>query len=97
MIKAELRSENTFCFTINASIFNERVLTKALYEITLELKPSANKIYTFEYVTHKFNQDLIDYKNRDLITNETKDIRNILYVKAFANNDDFEDFNLASE
>ena len=76
MIKAELRSENTFCFTINASIFNERVLTKALYwyaesfiiywnknkdnlfEITLELKPSANKIYTFEYVTHKFNQDL---------------------------------------
>ena len=107
MIKAELRSENTFCFTINASIFNERVLTKALYwyaesfiiywnknkdnlfEITLELKPSANKIYTFEYVTHKFNQDLI--------TNETKDIRNILYVKAFANNDDFEDFNLASE
>lgn len=115
MIKAELRSENTFCFNINASIFNERVLTKALYwyaesfiiywnknkdnlfEITLELKPSANKIYTFEYVTHKFNQDLIDYKNRDLITNETKDIRNILYVKAFANNDDFEDFNLASE
>ena len=109
MIKAELRSENTFCFTINASIFNERVLTKALYwyaesfiiywnknkdnlfEITLELKPSANN------VTHKFNQDLIDYKNRDLITNETKDIRNILYVKAFANNDDFEDFNLASE
>ena len=115
MIKAELRSENTFCFTINASIFNERVLTKALYwyaesfiiywnknkdnlfEITLELKPSANMIYTFEYVTHKFNHHLIDYKNRDLITNETKDIRNILYVKAFANNDDFEDFNLASE
>ena len=31
MIKAELRSEYTFCFTINASIFNERVLTKALY------------------------------------------------------------------
>ena len=126
MIKAELRSENTFCFIINASIFNERVLTKALYwyaesfiiywnknkdnlfEITLELKPSANKIY-FSPLIHplksgykysnnsKFNQDLIDYKNRDLITNETKDIRNILYVKAFANNDDFEDFNLASE
>lgn len=34
MIKAELRSENTFCFTINASIFNERVLTKALYWYT---------------------------------------------------------------
>lgn len=35
-----------------------------LFEITLELKPSANKIYTFEYVTHKFNQDLIDYKKQ---------------------------------
>ena len=76
---------------------NAEKLKDNLFEITLELKPSANKIYTFEYVTHKFNQDLIDYKNRDLITNETKDIRNILYVKAFANNDDFEDFNLASE
>ena len=60
-------------------------------------KPNANKMYTYEYVTHKFNQDLIDYKNRDLVINETKDIRNILYVKAFANNDDFEDFNLVSE
>ena len=54
-------------------------------------------MYTYEYVTHKFNQDLIDYKNRDLVINETKDIRNILYVKAFANNDDLEDINLVSE
>ena len=42
-------------------------------------------MYTYEYVTHKFNQDLIDYKNRDLVINETKDIRNILYVKALVN------------
>ena len=54
-------------------------------------------MYTYEYVTHKFNQALIDYKNRDLVINETKDIRNILYVKAFANHNDFEDFNLVSE
>ena len=115
MVKAELKSENTFHFTLDISIFNENVLTKVLYwytesfviywsrsidnmhEVSLELKPSASKLYTFEYITHKFNQDLIDYKNRDLIINETKDIRNILYVKAFANNDAFEDFNLLSE
>ena len=115
MIKAELKSEGTFRFIIDASIFNEGVLTKALYwyadsfiiywskddnniyEVILELKPNANKMYTYEYVTNKFNEDLIDYKNRDLVINETKDIRNILYVKAFANNDDFEDFNLVSE
>lgn len=112
MIKAELKSENVFCYTIDTSIFSDSVITKALYwyaesfiiywsrkndniyEINLELKPNANHLYTFENVTIKFNQDLIDYKNRDLIVCETKDIRNILYVKAFANNDDFEDFNL---
>lgn len=69
----------------------------SVHEVILKLKPNTNKLYTFEYVASKFNQDLIDYKNRDLIMHETKDIRNILYVKAFANNDDFEDFNLASE
>lgn len=31
MIKAELKSEGTFRFIIDASIFNEGVLTKALY------------------------------------------------------------------
>lgn len=115
MINAELKSENIFCFTIDASIFNENIITKALYwyteffniywnkksdnvhEVILKLKPNTNKSYTFEYVVSKFNQDLIDYKNRDLIMHETKDIRNILYVKAFANNDDFEDFNLTSK
>ncbi len=69
----------------------------SVHEVILKLKPNTSKSYTFEYVASKFNQDLIDYKNRDLIMHETKDIRNILYVKAFANNDDFEDFNLASE
>lgn len=33
-----------------------------------------------------------DYKLRQIIVEETKDIRTILYVKAFANNDDFEEF-----
>lgn len=115
MINAELKTPNTFCFTIDTSIFSENIITKVLYwyaesfiiywnkksnniyEITLKLKPHTKESYTFGYITCKFNQDLIDYKNRDLITQETKDIRNVLYVKAFANNDDFEDFNLVSE
>lgn len=40
-------------------------------------------------------QELIDYKNREIINNETKDIRNILYVKAFANNDEFIEFDFS--
>jgi His-Xaa-Ser system protein HxsD len=43
-------------------------------------------------VLTKFNQDLNDYKLRQIIEQETKDIRTILYVKAFANNDDFEEY-----
>ncbi|MEA5006919.1 MAG: His-Xaa-Ser system protein HxsD [Rikenellaceae bacterium] len=114
MIKALAKSENSFLYIIDVSIFSESVITKVLYwyseffviywnrnksthEITLELKPNKSHFYTFESVTQKFNQDLIDFKNRDLIISETKDIRNILYVKAFANNDDFEDYNLELE
>lgn len=48
----------------------------------------------YHALKEQINQLLIDYKNRDIISQETKNIRDILYVKAFANNDDFEDFNL---
>lgn len=48
----------------------------------------------FQALKEKINQMLIDYKNRDIIHHETKNIRDILYVKAFADNDDYEDFNL---
>lgn len=43
---------------------------------------------------NRVGQNLIDFKTRQLIIDETKNIRDILYVKAFANNDDFEDYNL---
>jgi His-Xaa-Ser system protein HxsD len=45
-----------------------------------------------ECVLQKFNQDLNDYKLRQLIEQETKDILTILYVKAFSNNDDFVEY-----
>ncbi len=46
---------------------------------------------------NKINQDFIDYKVRDIVNIETRNIRDILYIKAFANNDDFTDYNLISE
>lgn len=51
--------------------------------------------YTFVEIENKLNQDLIDYQNREIIEKETKNIRDILYIKAFANNDDFDDKTLA--
>lgn len=46
----------------------------------------------FTRIGHKINADLIDYKNRQIISSETRDLRNLLYAKAFANNDDFVEF-----
>ncbi len=45
----------------------------------------------------RISQDLIDFKTRALIFEETKEIRNILLIKAFANNDDFEDYFLTKD
>lgn len=45
----------------------------------------------------KLSQDFIDFKTREIVHEETKDIRNILLIKAFANNDIFEDQFLQNE
>ena len=63
-------------------------------DIVLEKKNSIITDQDFKFLKEKINQDFIDYKNRDIIIEETKNIRDIIYVKAFANNDEFEDFNL---
>jgi hypothetical protein bacD2_20666 len=46
----------------------------------------------FEKMRQKLSADFIDYKNRAIIAAETRDLRNILYAKAFANSDDFVEF-----
>ena len=61
---------------------------------TISFKAKKNEISETEKenILQKFNQDLHDYKLRQIIEQETKDIRTILYIKAFANNDDFEEY-----
>jgi His-Xaa-Ser system protein HxsD len=58
------------------------------------IKPKDGALHESNYneLAQKINRDLNDYKLREIIHEETKDIRNILYIKAFANNDDFEDY-----
>lgn len=72
-------------------------LKNDIQEIGLELKNGNIDTSGFEMLKQKINQHLIDYKTRDIINQETKDIRNILYVKAFSNNDSFDDFYLTEE
>ena len=46
----------------------------------------------FKSIERKLSADFIDYKNRAIIESETRDLRSILYAKAFANSDDFVEF-----
>jgi His-Xaa-Ser system protein HxsD len=63
---------------------------------TVKLEKLEGNISSEDFImlTTKINQNLIDFKTRDIVNQETKNIRKILLVKAFANNDDFEDYNL---
>jgi len=78
-------------FFIYQSMIDEKT-----QKIILEKRNGDILTEDFNQIKERLNQDFIDFNNREIIVNETKDIRNILYVKAFSNNDDFEDFNLLS-
>lgn len=111
MISFQRFDQNSFSFTIDPSIFSEKVITKSLYNyandymitwekvgeifsIVLRKKDGVINQDLLKYLSEKINRDLIDYKTREIIFSETKDIRNIILIKAFSNNDDFEDINL---
>jgi His-Xaa-Ser system protein HxsD len=65
-----------------------------IQKIILEKKENSISNDEFVSLKNKLNQDFIDFKVRDIITNETKNIRDILYIKAFNNSDEFADYNL---
>jgi len=113
MIEFSLRSENKICFTVNNELYNDTVIFKVLYwlsgiyiissdkkdnyiEITLE-KGSEYNSEEVQNLKFKISQDLIDFKVRDIINIETKNIRELLLIKAFANNDEFDDYNIILE
>lgn len=68
----------------------------SLQPILLEKKQGNIADEELHELKSTINQQLIDFKTRDIVEQETRNIRDILYVKAFANGDDFEDFNLIS-
>ena len=99
----------TFSIDVDKQIYDDAVISKAVYwhtkdfvidrttkdnfeTITFQTKEDNISENMREKVLAKFNQDLNDFKLRQIICEETKDIRTILYVKAFSNNDDFEEY-----
>jgi len=99
----------TFSVVVDKQIFDDTVISKAIYWHTENFVIDRKQIGNSESITfvtksneisetekdnvlQKFNQNLNDFKLRQIIHQETKDISTILYIKAFANNDDFEEY-----
>lgn len=82
---------------IDAFYVERKSTNDAQQQITLEKKQGEISTEELTPLKIKLNQDFIDFKTRDIINRETQNIRDILYIKAFANNDEFEDYNLTQE
>ena len=90
---------------IDRTIYSDVCVTKTIHALskdydcqrslsgtkeTVEIIPRDTSV-SEEETRHAFLQMLNDYKARGIIASETKDIRTILYAKAFADCDDFEE------
>ena len=92
--------------TIDRAIFSDEIISKAVYwetnqySVTRQLKgnvetlcfePKPNCQEEENAFKERFLTRLNDFKVQQIVDNETKDLRTILYIKAFANNDAFEE------
>jgi len=66
---------------------NEKDLNTNLVIIRLNYETTDSESESF---VKKIRQDLIDFKTRDIISKETKNIRDLLVAKAFAHSDEFD-------
>jgi len=92
-------TNNELIVLIDKNIYNEEVLYKCFYwygsnyiveiraslpeEFMVRLKSKTDKA-DFGLLIEKIQQDLVDFKLRDIVTKETKTIRELIVAKAFA-------------
>jgi His-Xaa-Ser system protein HxsD len=85
------------CYWLNPDyLIHRQTIRENMCTISFKPKMGVDSESTFDLLAEKVNNLFNDYKLREIIQMETKDIRNILYIKAFANNDDFEDYTIDS-
>lgn len=94
----EVVSDNRAIVEIDADIYSKEVITKVAYWLSssftimqnidgkdLMLSLESQNVVNWDEVKKRLSQMLADYQMREVIAAETKDIKNILYIKAFAN------------
>lgn len=97
--------ETSINIKIDINLYSSEVVHKCFYwyagkysvEIITEGKSFIVKLtdikkeWDIQSVVSKIKTDLIDFKTREIIFNETKNIREMLIAKAFAHNDEFDE------
>nr|WP_199002640.1 His-Xaa-Ser system protein HxsD [Flavobacterium sp. ASV13] len=97
-MKNIIKLDNELHFSLNEELYNEDVIYKCFYWYGADFNIDINKINStflinitskLGTINHnelvlKIKQDLIDFKLRDIVTKETKNIRELLIAKAFA-------------
>lgn len=96
-----VESDHRAVVVIDANIYSKEVVTKVIYWLSrdftimqsiegnnLTLYIESQKDVSWDDVKRRLSQLLADFQMREVITAETKDIKNILYIKAFANVDE---------
>ena len=90
--------------TIDKRIYNDSVISKVVYWLSGDYKivrttldeftekidfvPNNSDSDSINQFENRFFQSLNDFKLRQIVANETRDIKTILYAKAFAESDD---------
>ena len=93
-----VESDHRAIVEIDSCIYSKEVVAKVEYWLScdftimqsiegniLTLSLESHNVVNWDDVKGRLLQLLTDYQMREVITAETKDIKNILYIKAFAN------------
>lgn len=97
--------KSNFQITIDGSLYSAEVIHKCFYwygnKFSVDIGSEKNfflvtlsslaPIEDVDEVIHKIKTDLIDFKTREIISNDTKNIRELLIAKAFAHHDEFDE------
>lgn len=93
-----VESGNRAIVKVDADIYSKEVIAKVVYWLSRDftimqniegniwnISLESHDVVNWDDVKRRLSQLLTDYQMREVIIAETKDIKNILYIKAFAN------------
>lgn len=80
-----------YWYSADYIILRKKLADLPIEQVTFRQKDSTSEI-VWTSVIADLSQKLVDYKNRKVVHDETSNLRELFFAKAFANNDDFVEF-----